>query len=95
MKSKVLIASAVLLGASIAVAAPVQAHDSHHDLWPLYGLTGLILYDAYSSNHHHHKHHYYDDHRGRYRYRRDYSYGRPGHKHRHNDYGKSKHRSGR
>ncbi|MDJ0806289.1 MAG: hypothetical protein QNJ78_05590 [Gammaproteobacteria bacterium] len=85
MKSKVLIASAVLLGTSIATAAPVQAH-SGHDLWPLYGLTGLILYDSLSSHHHHHKHRYYDDNRGQYRHRRHHSHGRyDRHEYRHRD----------
>ncbi|MEN8178253.1 MAG: hypothetical protein ABFS39_06480 [Pseudomonadota bacterium] len=79
MKSKVLIASAVLLGASVAVAAPAQAHDSHNDLWPLLGLPGLILYDSLSSHHRdYQKHRYYDDHRGQYRHRRQHSHGRHG-----------------
>ncbi len=93
MKSKTLIISAVLLAASVAVAAPVQAHDRHTDLWPLYGLTGLILLDAYSHDHHHHKHYYRDGPRYRHEYRRNYSYGRPGkHGHRQNDRGWYRHR---
>jgi hypothetical protein len=78
MKSKMLIISAVLLAASVAVAGPVQAHDRNDDLWPLYGLTGLILLDAYSRDHRHHRHYYYDGPRYRHEYRRDYSYGQPG-----------------
>ena len=60
MKSKILIASAVLLGASVAVAAPVQAHSTHDHL-PLYVLTGLALYGAYTSHDHHHHHGHHDD----------------------------------
>lgn len=67
MKSKVLIASVVLLGASVAVAAPAQAHDEH---WPLYALTGLALVGAYSSHHHNHGHGHYGGHRGHYAPRR-------------------------
>ena len=76
MNTKVMLVSAILLGASVVVA-PVQAHQNHNDLWPLHGLTGLILYDAYSSHHHHHKHRYYDGDRGHYnyRYRRHHSDG--------------------
>ncbi len=85
MKSKILIASAVLLGSSVVMAAPVQAHDNN--LWPLYGLTGLILYDNITSHHHdRHKHRYYDDHRGQYKHRRHHSYGRQsGHNYRQRD----------
>lgn len=91
MKSKTLLIGAVLLGASVAVATPVQAHDS--DLWPLYGLTGLILLDSYSHDHHHHKHHYYGGPRYRYERHRHYSYGQPAkHRHRHDDRGWDRHR---
>jgi len=93
MKSKLLLISAVVLAASVAVAAPVQAHDRYGDLWPLYGMTGLILLDSYSYNHHHHKHHYYDGPRYRHEHHRGYSYGRPGkHRDRHDDHGRDRHR---
>lgn len=73
-KSKILIASAVLLGSSFAMAAPAQAHELPDPLWPLYGLTGIILHDA-TRHHDHYKHRYYDDHRDQYRHRRHHSYG--------------------
>jgi len=91
MKSKTLLIGAVALAASVAAAVPAQAHDN--DLWPLYGLTGLILLDSYSHEHRHHRHHYYNGPRYRHEYRRDYSYGRPGkHRHRHDDHGWYRHR---
>jgi hypothetical protein len=92
MKSKMLLTGALVLAASVAVAEPVRAHGSHSDLWPLYGLTGLILLDAYSHEHHHHKHHYYSEPGYRYE-RRHYSYGHPGkYRHRHEKHGRYRHR---
>jgi hypothetical protein len=91
MKSKLLLIGTVALATSMVFAAPVQAHDN--DLWPLYGLTGLILLDSYSHNHRHHRHYYYDAPRYRHEHRRDYSYGRPGkYRHRHNDRDWDRHR---
>ena len=62
MNSKILLASSVLLGASLAVS-PVQASDDD-DLWLLYGLTGIVLYERghhdhgyYGHEHHEHEHH--------------------------------------
>ncbi len=78
MKSKVLIASAVLLSASVVAAAPAQAHDDH---WPLYALTGLALVGAYTSHHHNHGHS--GHHHGHYaprRYSSSYGYS-SGHRH--------------
>jgi len=70
MKSKLAIATVILLGAS-AITSPVQADD---DLWPLYGLTGLILIDSIYDHRDHYRYHDYDD---RYRYRWDrHSYSR-------------------
>jgi hypothetical protein len=93
MKSKMLLFGTALMAASVAVAAPVQAHDRYNDLWPLYGLTGLILLDSYSDHHHHHKRHYYGGPRYRHEYRRDYSYGHPTkHRHRYDDRGRGRHR---
>ena len=93
MKSKMLLIGAVAMVASVAVAAPVQAHDRHSDLWPLYGLTGLILLDSYAHEHHHHKHYYYEGPRYRHEHRRDYRYGHPGKfRHRHDDRGWDRHR---
>jgi len=93
MKSKLLLIGTVALAASVAVAAPVQAHDN--DLWPLYGLTGLILLDAYSHEHHHHHrgYYYYDAPRYRHEHRRDYGYGHPGkYRHGRDDHGWDRYR---
>ena len=91
MKSKTLLVSTLLLASSVVVAAPAQAHDSYNDLWPLYGLTGLILLDSYS--YHHHPHRYYDAPRYRHGHVRDYSYGRPvKHGHHYDDRDRGRHR---
>ena len=97
MNSKMLLAGSVLLGASLAVST-VQASDDD-DLWLLYGLTGIVLYDVVANNRYrdHHdyyrpRHHYYynDDWGYRdYGHRRDYSYG---HRRHHHDKGHHKRR---
>ena len=79
-KVKALLFSTVLAGASVGFTAPVQAHHDHDELWPYYGLLGLVLLNSYSS-HHHSKHHYYDNHRPHYRHRRHHSRGHKGHHH--------------
>lgn len=94
MKSKILIASAVLLGASVAVAAPVQAHSTHDHL-PLYVLTGLALYGAYTSHDHHHHHGHHRGHYAPRRYSSSYGYSsHHGHgpKHGHASGGQPRHR---
>ena len=78
-KARVLLLSVVLSGASVGFAAPMQAHHIHDDVWPDYGMTGLILLHSYSPHHHHGKHRYYGDYRPHYKHRRDQSYGRKEH----------------
>ena len=87
-----LLLSVALSGASLGFAAPVQAHHTHNDVWPNYGLTGLILWNYESSHHHHYgKNRYYDDYRLRYKHRRHRSYGRKKH-YRHTGRGKCRHK---
>jgi len=94
MNTRNMIAGIVLLSANLVVA-PVQASDRHHDLWPLYGLTGLVLYDAHS-NHHQNKHRYYDDDWGHHnnKRRRHHSYGHKHHRYwnKHRSHGHRSHR---
>lgn len=85
-KSRALLLSIVLSGASAGFAAPAQAHHAHDGVWPYYGLLGLVLLNSYSS-HQHSKPRYYHKHRSHYKHRRHYSHGHMRH-HRHYDGGK-------
>ncbi len=95
-KARALLLSIVLTAANVGFAAPVRAHHAHDDLWPYYGLMGLVLLNAYSS-HQHSEPRYYHNHRPYYKHRRHYSHGHKKH-HRHRDggrcCGKHKHRRG-
>ena len=78
IKVKALLLSTVLAGAMVGLAAPAQAHHDHEELWPYYGLLGLVLLNSYSSPHHS-EHRYHDNHRPNYGHRRHNSRGYKGH----------------